>query len=703
MPKKRMLINPATHGPPSFKEPEMEEDSDEIVLGELDPFASPSLPDLMNSPSDSLDSAGTDDDERDSVCFVEIEERPERSRPAINKATARRTPFSRSASSNTIVLQPSDKEENDTVALEDEDQEEEDDEIILATPSPPGSPLHPIVPLPRPGSSIPKKRRVVASDSEEERDEAVVQHREGLRKKTKQSGTVQVQRPISDHHLPYSDVASSSRTKPSRPTQQRPPSPTTSSTSSAGCYVLIGEESADAISDGEEEQKSKDGNQSRELRNRRVTMLAEDSTTSASRRKQKGKQKEKGGKKNRRGSVGIDVEEDKLALPPQALPVRSPSVAVLTGRSCGPDFKILNIPGQPTLEELKTQQSEQQVVADQLSERLFNADVPWTKSDVVFKDPVRGGRAYNSISIGDQTFSRHDHVHLIIPVKDKEGPNAGPGGMGWFARIEEFYRVLSEKDFPGKMRIRWYYHSKSETASGSFGHDQELYKSDSFDDVHISSLRTKVSVKYFSDGPVDGFDFFCRASLSVGRLETDSKSFTLLNHYSESHQVSTPLKILDVCSGFGGMAQGFVDAGVGEVEWAIESDPIPAATNAINSPNTRVLNLDINDVVAAVASALKEEVEGDDGPPPLISLKDRGLADQLDGRLNDAYTGYYKLSDLPTKSGEVGLAIITLPCQGWSGANSFVSTSCRLVFSSADRYIYFFLTARRTTTILPRD
>lgn len=54
----------------------MEEDSDEIVLGELDPFASPSLPDLMNSPSDSLDSAGTDDDERDSVCFVEIEERP---------------------------------------------------------------------------------------------------------------------------------------------------------------------------------------------------------------------------------------------------------------------------------------------------------------------------------------------------------------------------------------------------------------------------------------------------------------------------------------------------------------------------------------------------------------------------------------------------------------------------------------------------
>lgn len=79
-----------------------------------------------------------------------------------------------------------------------------------------------------------------------------------------------------------------------------------------------------------------------------------------------------------------------------------------------------------------------------------------------------------------------------------------------FARIEEFYRVLSEKDFPGKMRIRWYYHSKSETASGSFGHDQELYKSDSFDDVHISSLRTKVSVKYFSDGPVDGFDFFCR-------------------------------------------------------------------------------------------------------------------------------------------------------------------------------------------------
>lgn len=41
------------------------------------------------------------------------------------------------------------------------------------------------------------------------------------------------------------------------------------------------------------------GNQSRELRNRRVTMLAEDSTTSASRRKQKGKQKEKGGKKVR--------------------------------------------------------------------------------------------------------------------------------------------------------------------------------------------------------------------------------------------------------------------------------------------------------------------------------------------------------------------------------------------------------------------
>lgn len=79
-------------------------------------------------------------------------------------------------------------------------------------------------------------------------------------------------------------------------------------------------------------------------------------------------------------------------------------------------------------------------------------------------------------------------------------------------------------------------------------------------------------------------------------------------------------------------------------------------SHSINSPNTRVLNLDINDVVAAVASALKEEVEGDDGPPPLISLKDRGLADQLDGRLNDAYTGYYKLSDLPTKSGEVGLA-----------------------------------------------
>jgi len=67
-------------------------------------------------------------------------------------------------------------------------------QVLPATPSPPGSPLHPILPLPRPQTTDSTKRRVEDSDeNEQEADEEVsVQLRKGLRKKIKHSGTVKV-------------------------------------------------------------------------------------------------------------------------------------------------------------------------------------------------------------------------------------------------------------------------------------------------------------------------------------------------------------------------------------------------------------------------------------------------------------------------------------------------------------------------------
>ena len=87
-------------------------------------------------------------------------------------------------------------------------------------------------------------------------------------------------------------------------------------------------------------------------------------------------------------------------------PVRTAAVAVKTDISCGPTFKVVELPGKPSYAELLQADKEAKVASDEILGELHRSTIPWDdeRLELVFEGHLGQG-CWSSVTIDRHTFA----------------------------------------------------------------------------------------------------------------------------------------------------------------------------------------------------------------------------------------------------------------------------------------------------------